>query len=92
MKNEVVTVDGSLWLVHRAESKEAAMSAINHARVRGSVGSKEIVVDSLGERVVAHVVRLPSPNDDIETAANIDCDTGRALDDQRSQFNHNVIR
>lgn len=71
MKNEIITVDGSKWLVREAESMDAALDEIAMARVTGSVGGKSTVRDVSihewygktegAERVIADVVRL---NDD----------------------------
>jgi len=82
MKNEILEVCGSKWLVRDAVSREEAENAIDFARVRGSVGNK----NCLNDAVLADVTRLPSF--DIEEATGFDCDdpTGK------NPFNHNLIR
>lgn len=64
LRNVVLDVDGTKWLVREAKSHTAAVNEIAHARVTGSVGSKttrdETRVGGV-EYVVADVHRL---NDD----------------------------
>ena len=57
LKNEILNVDGTNWLVREAASEEAARNCIASARVMGSIGGK----DSVNGTVTADVVRL---NDD----------------------------
>jgi hypothetical protein len=54
--NATIEVDGATWLVRQAQSKGHAISAINFARVTGSVGSKTMHNDT----VLADVVQLNS--------------------------------
>lgn len=59
MKNEVVTVSGTNWLVREAVSLEAAASAIAMARCNGSVGSRETAITGgFDLTVIADVVKL----------------------------------
>ena len=60
MKNEIIEVDGSKWLVKKAVSKDAALSVIAWARCRGSVGAKEIVERDGVNTVLADVSRIES--------------------------------
>ncbi len=57
LKNEILNVGGTNWLVREAVSEEAARNCIASARVMGSIGGK----DSVNGTVTADVVRL---NDD----------------------------
>lgn len=53
------------WAVHEAISVEAAYNAINHARVLGSIGSKDIRDSTYvggGVTVIADVHELNSDN------------------------------
>lgn len=43
MRNEILEVAGSRWLVREAVSEQAALSAIASARVTGSVGHKNTI-------------------------------------------------
>lgn len=58
MKDEVINVDGTNWLVREAVSEEAARNTIAHARVTGSIGGK----DALNGKTTADVVRLNPDN------------------------------
>lgn len=49
------------WLVREAVSEEAAMNAITHARVGGSVGHTDINLNTDGtEQILADVVQINS--------------------------------
>lgn len=54
MKNEIINVDGTNWLVREAIDEKAALNAIVYARVSGAVGTREFLNDVL----IAHVTRL----------------------------------
>ena len=59
MKNEIIEVDGSKWLVTEAVSKEEALNAIAYARCTGSRGSKHTAQSDDGVvRVLAEVSRV----------------------------------
>lgn len=63
MKNEIIEVSGTYWLVREAVSKEAALDEISMARVTGSVGSKSSRDETLcggGITVIADVVQINS--------------------------------
>jgi hypothetical protein len=58
LKNEILVVDGTNWLVREAVSEETALQAIGMARCMGSTGTKEVDDDN-GVRIVrAEVKRL----------------------------------
>ena len=59
--NEIVTIGDRRWKIREAVSMKAAMNAIAHARVSGSVGAKDILtnVDRV-TRVMADVVQINS--------------------------------
>ena len=61
MKNEIITVDGSKWLVREAESMGEASNAIAFARVRGCVAGTHTKECNGIKTILADVVRL---NDD----------------------------
>lgn len=54
MKNKILNVSGTNWLIREAVDEEAALSCIAMARVTGSVGGKDFV----NEKIYADVVRL----------------------------------
>jgi len=58
MKNEIIEVDGSKWLVKEAVSKEQALNAIAFARCTGSRGSKHTEQRNGVEQVMADVSRV----------------------------------
>lgn len=58
LKNEIIEVDGTNWLVREATSHGEAMHSISMARVTGSVGSKAREHRNGVEVVTADVVRL----------------------------------
>lgn len=59
LKNEILNVDGTNWLVREAVSEEAARNTIASARVMGSVGGKDTNTGTDGvSKVLADVVRL----------------------------------
>jgi hypothetical protein len=59
MKNEIIEVDGSKWLVTEAVSKEEALNAIAFARCTGSRGSKHTAQSDDGVvRVLAEVSKI----------------------------------
>lgn len=58
MKDEIIEVHGTKWLVKEAVSMDDALNAIAFARVRGSVGSKHTSESGGVERVLADVSRL----------------------------------
>lgn len=63
MKNEIIEVGDSRWLVREAVSRAAAMGEIGVARATGSVGSKSLRDDALvgGDiTVLADVVQINS--------------------------------
>ncbi len=61
MKNEIISVDSSKWLVREAKSMNDALNAVAMARCTGSVGSKQIEEYNGAKTILADVVRL---NDD----------------------------
>lgn len=62
LKNHILNLNGTNWLVREAVSEEAARNAIASARVMGSIGGKETETGTDDvKRVLADVVRL---NDD----------------------------
>lgn len=58
MKNEIIEVYGSKWLVKEAASKDEALNAIAYARCTGSCGSKHTEQRNGVEQVMAEVSRL----------------------------------
>jgi hypothetical protein len=58
LKNEILNIDGKNWLVREATTEEAARNTIAHARVTGSIGSKDV----LNGVTTADVVRLNDDN------------------------------
>jgi len=61
MKNEIMEVRGTKWLVREAVSQQAALDEIAMATVRGSVGGKTVVDDTAcggSVRVVSDVERI----------------------------------
>jgi hypothetical protein len=63
LKNEILTIDGTNWLVREATSRAEAENAIAYARVTGSIGSKHRT-EGVGGVVTAqaNVVRLDENN------------------------------
>lgn len=63
LKNEIIEVSGTRWLVREAVSKEAALNEVSMARVTGSVGGKSSIDETLcggGVVVLADVVQINS--------------------------------
>lgn len=59
LKNHILNLNGTNWLVREAVSEEAARNAIASARVMGSIGGKETETGTDDvKRVLADVVRL----------------------------------
>lgn len=63
MKRIITMQNGTRWLVREARSRAAALDAIAHARVTGSVGGKDTIDETLcggTVYVLADVVQINS--------------------------------
>lgn len=62
MKNQILEIDGTRWLVREALSERHAFDAIAHARVMGSVGQKDTLNNVEGTVVMADIHQINSDN------------------------------
>lgn len=67
IKNKIVEVGNTQWMIRQAKSMNHALDAIAEARVTGSIGVKDIVNNTACggiEEVVADVVKLSHYNNE----------------------------